>query len=73
MIDVQSQADDMVVMAGTTGMNEDHYRLAKRTSHADPAKAGLNNLWLRRRAEYTALHRSGVSRMSNPCLEHGVQ
>ncbi len=73
MIDVQSQADDMVVMAGTTGINEDHYGLAKRTSHADPAKAGLNNLWLRRRAEYTALHRSGRSRTSSPRLEHGVQ
>ncbi len=73
MINVQSQADDVVVVSSVTGMNEDHYRLAKRTSHADPVKAGLNNLWLRRRAEYTALHHSGRSRMPNPCLEIEIQ
>lgn len=73
MIDVQSQADDMVVMAGTPAADEDHYRLAKRTAHADPAKVGLNNLWLRRRAEYTALNRSSRSRIATQCVEHGVQ
>ncbi len=73
MIDVQSQAADMPMITGTPSLDEDCYRPAKRTSHIDSVKPGLKNLWLRRRAEYTALYRSGHSRMSNVCAEPGVQ
>lgn len=73
MIDRQSQPADMPLMTGTPGYDEDCYQLTKRTSHRDSDKPGLKNLWLRRRAEYTSLYRSGHSRMPNVCVEQGVQ
>lgn len=59
MIDAQFQATEMPMMNGTAALDDDSQLFTERTAHVDPAPPGLNNLWLRRRAEYTALNRSG--------------
>lgn len=73
MIDVQSQSAEMSMMTGIPGLDEECHRLTKRTSDTGSAKPGLKNLWLRRRAEYTALSRSGRATVIEQYTEFGEQ
>jgi hypothetical protein len=73
MINGQSLSAAVPIMADVSGHDDECLRFIERTSQTDPRRQGLSNLWLRRRAEYTALHSDARAAVRDVYVEQWEQ